>query len=125
MKDKIIKLLNDYSKNMYSLNTRLNITDIFKHLPEAKGGYALYYSAKKGLNQNILWLDGSSKEFNKSIYELINEEVINWRPENFLTFNFNNSPCYNMIICEKKHAKTQTHCWMPISIELNKKIKDN
>jgi len=119
MKDKIIKLLKEYSKNMYGPNTRLNITDIFKHLPEIKGGYALMYSPKEGINPNILWLDGTSLEFNISIYELIDEKVINWRPESFLAFNFDSSPCYNMTICEKKHAKKKTHCWMPISIELN------
>ena len=122
MKDKIIKLLKEYSKNMYGPNTRLNITDVFKHLPEAKGNYALMFSAKEGYNQNILWLDGTTKEFNKSIYDLINDKTINWKPENFWSYNFNGSPCYNVTICEPKHRKKQTHCWMPISLELNKTI---
>ena len=119
MKDKILKLLKDFKKKKYGPNTRLNITDIFKHLPELEGGYALMYSAKEGYNQNILWLDGTTKEFNKSIYELINEKVINWKPENYWSYTFDNSTCYNMTICEKKHAKRQTHCWMPISLEIN------
>lgn len=119
MKDKIIKLLKDFKKKKYGPNTRLNITDIKKHLSVVEGNYALMYSAKEGYNQNILWLDGTTKEFNKSIYELINEKVINWKPESYWSFVFDGSPCYNMTICEKKHAKRKTHCWMPISLEIN------
>lgn len=114
MREKLLTLLKEKGK--------INITDIKILMPEINGDYAIYMPVKEGYNKNILWINFVSQDFITLFNELlIVEEIIDWNPEQLMSFIFDGSPIYEMPICNIKRTKGKRTYWLPISISL--KIK--
>jgi hypothetical protein len=130
MKNKIMTLTkkqNDLQNDLLKLLTpgkNIMITTLFEDLPEIKGEFGICMPMKKGMNQNILWINKVSKDFVTVFNNLLNKaELITWNPESIVTFFYLKAPCYDVEqITIPKHFYTQKQYWLPISIKINLKI---
>ena len=112
MKMKLLKLLAE-RKEIY-------FTELPELMPEIKGEYSIYMPVKKGINPNILWLEGVTQDFIKVFNELlIEDESIDWEPKNILLLLVDGKPIYGEIpLAGPKIIKSKKECWMPMSIML-------
>ncbi len=119
MKEKLLKLLGERGK--------IYLIELPSLMPEINGEYSIYMSVKEGLNPNILWLGGVTQDFIKLFNELLIEErSIEWNPENIFVLMFDGMPIYkNIALGDPKMIKTKEECWLPISIALAGKKKND
>ena len=109
MKQKILELLKEKHE--------INMTDFHKFIPEIKGEYAMFMPVNPGINPNILWLSSVTQDFILAFNQLlIDEKLIDWRPTDIKCYIFDNSPIYDMKLCQRKDIKKQNKCWLPIVI---------
>ena len=113
MKQKILELLKEHRE--------INSTDFTNLIPESKGEYTIYMPVREGINPNIVWMYGVTKQFIKDLNELmIDEKLIDWKSVDVMIFVFDGSPIYTMKICDKKCLHHQNECWLPVVITLKK-----
>ncbi len=112
MKEKILKLLSE--------RDRVFLTELKYLLPEISGEYSFYMPLLDGLNPNILWVANVSEEFNRALFDLINDKKIQWKVKSFYELLFEGGDIYDLPIATLKMTKTKKHCWLPIEISLSK-----
>jgi len=130
MSENKIKLTKDQKELQIDLlklltpGKKIMITTLLKDLPEIKGDFAIYMPVNKGINENILWINGVSKDFITVFNNLLVDlKLITWNPEHIITYLLTESPIYSKPqITTEKQLKSQTVCWLPISIQLNLQI---
>ena len=100
------------------------ITDIAKKLPQIKGEFAIYMPVKKGINPNIFWMNGVSKDFITVFNNLlITKKLLQWQPEHLFTFIYLQAPIYSAKqLTNEKQLKTKEELWLPISITLKPEV---
>jgi len=100
------------------------ITDIAKKLPQIKGEFAIYMPVKEGINPNIYWINGISKDFSVVFNNiLITKKLIQWQPEHLFTFIYLQAPIYlGKQLTNENQLKTKEELWLPISITLKPEI---
>lgn len=112
IKDRIVEILKERGE--------VNLTHFFHLIPEIKGEYEMYAPLKEPYNPNIMLISGVSQEFIQAFSDLNQAKEIEVTPVDIMIFMFDGSPIYHMKLFQKRHFKTKTVCWQPVSISLSK-----